>query len=265
MSTSRVLIVDSDNEVRRELVECLLSDGHQTRGAADEGEALRAILAWRPDLLVIDPRLPDGAGLRLASALRRARRRFPLPVILLGSLEFGERRPDLNLGAGVYFHAKPVDPARLSSQAFRALKRQRDSAVYRGLRGDLALMGLSVLLSHLESERSSGTLRLHLDDLPGRARLDWRDGHLLRARIEGRPEPRDAELLYALLPITTGYFEFLPGQTHGPDEIRTPVTALLLEGARRFDEAPALVTVPSGSNPDRPFQTGSGSPGGSND
>jgi hypothetical protein len=125
------------------------------------------------------------------------------------------------------------------------------------LRGSLSLMSLSALLNHLAAERLTGRLTLIVEAFEGRALLECRDGRLVRARLHGASFPRHAELVYALLPIEEGSFEFRPFRVAGADDIGVPVTALLLEGARRMDEAP------SGSNPDRPSRTASGSPGGS--
>ncbi|HEX7897406.1 MAG TPA: DUF4388 domain-containing protein [Planctomycetota bacterium] len=128
-----------------------------------------------------------------------------------------------------------------------------DDGEIQELRGSLSLMSLPALLNHLAAERLTG--RLALD----RALLECRDGRLVRARLEGAWFPRNADLLYELLPLASGAFEFRPCPVDGPDEIGMPVPALLLEGARRADEG----EEPSGSNPDRPSRTESGSPGGS--
>jgi hypothetical protein len=125
------------------------------------------------------------------------------------------------------------------------------------LRGNLSLMGLPALLAHLEAERLSGRLTLKVDGFKGRVTLECQDGRPRRARLRGASFPRDADLLYELLPLAEGFFTFRPGTIDVEDEIGVPVTALLLEGARRADEGP------SGSNPDRPSRTESGSPGGS--
>lgn len=106
-----------------------------------------------------------------------------------------------------------------------------------GLRGSLSLMGLPALLSHVEAGRLTGRLTLRGDALPGRALLDCREGRLLRARMGHSTSPRDAELVYALLPFEEGSFEFRPFPIGGDDDIGMSMTGLLLEGARRADEA----------------------------
>lgn len=139
---------------------------------------------------------------------------------------------------------------------FRRERIRPSGAETPALRGSLSLMGLPALLSHLEAERRTGRLTLLVDGLP--STIDVREGRLMRARVLGKSGPRGAELIYQLLPLASGVFEFRPYPVEGAGEIDVPVTALLLEGARRLDEL-----APAGSNPDRPFRTVSGSPGGS--
>lgn len=246
LPAARILVVDADERERRGLIRTLVEDGHRVQGARSEAEGARTARGWSPELLLIDPKLPDGDGLRLIRSLRFGAERPPVPVILLGGPR-GERPPAEVSGAGVGFHPKPADPSRLSAQVRRALGPPR-------LEGNLSLMGLPALLSHFEAERATGTLRVSAG-----ACLEIRGGRVVRARMAGRA-PRGAELVYALLPLASGTFEFSPGPVEGEDEIGAPAAALLLEGARRLDEA---ASAPSGSNPDRPFRTESGSPGGS--
>lgn len=249
---ARTLIVDADRAARRELESALSDDGHLALAAAGEGEAMRLVREARPELLLIDPRLPDGDGRRL---VRELRREAPLPLILLGSV-FGPRAAALESG-GVYLHAKPIDAFRLTIQVRRAL-RARVEASPPTLRGPLSLMGLPALLSHLEAERRTGRLTVRLSTCPEPAILDCREGRLLRAWIAGEGFPRNKDLVYALLPLGSGSFEFRPCPIEGEDEVGQAIPALLLEGARRVDEL-----SPVGSNPDRPFPAESGSPGGS--
>jgi CheY-like chemotaxis protein len=250
---ARALIVDADRAARRELESALSDDGHVALAAAGEREALGLARGARPELLLIDPRLPDGDGRRLVRELRRD---APLPLILLGRV-LGPRAAALESG-GVYVHAKPIDAFRLTIQVRRALRAGREDAAPPTLRGPLSLMGLPALLSHLEAEGRTGRLTLRLSTCPEPAVLDCRGGRLLRARIPGDGFPRNRELIYALLPLASGSFEFRPCVVEGEDEIGLPIPALLLEGARRIDEL-----SPVGSNPDRPFPAESGSPGGS--
>lgn len=76
MSPTRVLIAEDEPDVRAALAELLASDpGLQVVGvAADTDEAVRLAQARRPDLVVMDVKMPGGGG---AEATRRIRRHRP--------------------------------------------------------------------------------------------------------------------------------------------------------------------------------------------
>ncbi len=69
----RVLVVDSDHRVRNSLTGLICCLGRQVEvaDAADAGTALRLATAHAPDVVLVDPRLPDiDAGLALIEQLR---------------------------------------------------------------------------------------------------------------------------------------------------------------------------------------------------
>lgn len=111
------------------------------------------------------------------------------------------------------------------------------------LRGELDRISLATLLTILEMERRSGMLIMqHRREL---GRLYIRDGHVLRARIEGGGRGGDtvggqgAEAVYHMLTWADGQFELWQANVAGPDEIREGTAFLLMESARRTDEANA--------------------------
>lgn len=80
-SLSRILIADDDALFRRDLREALARLGHQVIGEAPEGiEALRLARRLRPDLAILDVRMPRLDGLQVAEAIARAE---IAPVLLL--------------------------------------------------------------------------------------------------------------------------------------------------------------------------------------
>lgn len=107
------------------------------------------------------------------------------------------------------------------------------------LRGELETFGLATLLTILEMERRDGMLILERKRQLGR--LHVRNGRVIRARIEGKVEARKrltgAEAVYELLTWTDGQFELWKAEVEGPDEVGKPSAFLLMEGARRLDEA----------------------------
>ncbi|MES1204996.1 MAG: DUF4388 domain-containing protein [Pseudomonadota bacterium] len=103
------------------------------------------------------------------------------------------------------------------------------------MHGDFELIGLSTLLSIFDMERRSGVLLIHRT---GQAAKLWLGGgRVLRARMEGRVRRSGKPAVYELCNWRDGRFEFTQAQIDVADEIDTPTVRLLMEGARRIDEA----------------------------
>ena len=77
----RVLICEDDADLRRLLRTGLEEEGFEVVSAADGHQAMRAVEAATPDLLVIDVGLPDADGRDLCQALRA--RGIGAPVLFL--------------------------------------------------------------------------------------------------------------------------------------------------------------------------------------
>ena len=95
----RVFLVDDHEVVRRGVAEVLEDDpGLMVAGEAGSvAEALARVPAVRPDVVVLDMRLPDGSGADLCRLLRR---RLPdLPCLVLTSYSEPEAR-EAAIGAG---------------------------------------------------------------------------------------------------------------------------------------------------------------------
>jgi hypothetical protein len=106
-----------------------------------------------------------------------------------------------------------------------------------GLRGRLEQFGLPTVLTFLDLERRSGQILAVTRDRVGRVWL--RDGRVISARIEGSRRVNRAAI-YELLTWDSGRFAFTQENTIGAvDEINAPTTLLLVEAARRADEAQA--------------------------
>jgi len=111
-----------------------------------------------------------------------------------------------------------------------------------GFRGNLEEVPLPSLLGLLEMERKTGLLDLRLEG--GKARLHLRKGRVLRAHRLGAEGPRDAELIYRLIPSSWGTFDFRPAPVAVGDAIRCSTAQLLLEGIRRMNESVPPVEPP---------------------
>ena len=89
----RVVVIDADDRVRESLVG-LLCIGDRLVVVGDAGQpaaGLDVVLATKPDILVIDPRLPElDGGLSLIERVRRAAPRVRIVVMGAASLEGSE-------------------------------------------------------------------------------------------------------------------------------------------------------------------------------
>jgi DNA-binding response OmpR family regulator len=86
---SRILPVEDDEDIGVELVQALTSHGYCAH-LARSGEALSAVAAERPDLVLLDLGLPDIDGVALCRRLRVA---APDGVIVVLTARTPARRP----------------------------------------------------------------------------------------------------------------------------------------------------------------------------
>ena len=120
------------------------------------------------------------------------------------------------------------------------------------LRGELDKIGLSTVLTMMEMERRTGLLVVKhgtgsLRQPRQVARLEVRDGQVVRARLEGTRQIVGADVVYLALGWTTGKFELYGVRVNGRDEIALRTAFLLMEGMRRLDEARGHVEIASGA------------------
>lgn len=111
MSTgARILAVDDEPDLVALLEYCLTQGGHHVRTAANGWEALAAVQAERPDLILLDLMLPDLDGFGVCEILRRDPATATIPIIILSAWSSTDSRHlGLELGALDYL-TKPFSP-----------------------------------------------------------------------------------------------------------------------------------------------------------
>ncbi len=78
---SRILLIDDEEALRRNLQRLLAAEDRRVEAVASGREGLERLERSRPDLVLLDVRLPDGNGPEYFGAIRR--REPKLPVILI--------------------------------------------------------------------------------------------------------------------------------------------------------------------------------------
>jgi two-component system KDP operon response regulator KdpE len=121
----RVLVVDDETSIRRYLRAALTAQGLAVYEAADGLEALNAVLAHRPDLIILDLGLPDIDGIEVT---RRLREWSQTPIIILSVREAEQDKiAALDAGADDYL-TKPFGTGELMARMRVVMRRQITSA-----------------------------------------------------------------------------------------------------------------------------------------
>jgi len=120
--TPDILVVDDDHCLNGFVRTVLTHCGYRARAAFDGIEAERAIAVARPDLIVLDVRMPRRNGWEVLAELRRCEATRELPVLLLTVLDDeADWRRAWQSGIDGYL-AKPFEPVELIATIARLLK-----------------------------------------------------------------------------------------------------------------------------------------------
>jgi diguanylate cyclase (GGDEF)-like protein len=124
----RVLIVDDDAQVRALCRGILEREGHVVSEASDGLEALRAVTACSPDIIVMDALMPNLDGLECTRRLRAAAATRDIPVIMLSAATETESiAAGLEAGADEYI-TKPLKPREFALRVRSMARLHRSKA-----------------------------------------------------------------------------------------------------------------------------------------
>lgn len=235
----RILIVEDDAELRHMVAELLGQAGYDVCTAADGLQGLRQVVDDPPDLILSDVLMPTMTGLELCALLKDSAQTAHIPVVFLTCVD--DPVKGFDVGADDYL-VKPFRPRELLARVRAVFRRTHaipPELVAEGLRGSLTELSLPEVLQTLHVGRASGCLTVVTPDAEQRCRLWLEEGELVAGRLDG-PQPAEGEdALFAAVPWTEGIFAF--DSTHRAESwtVQNTMEQLLLEAARRFDEAGA--------------------------
>ena len=120
---TRILIVEDDPDIAELMARYLDKAGFITERAASGRDALHAVGARPPELIVLDLMLPHVDGLEVCRLLRANEKTTAIPIIMVTArADESERIVGLELGADDYL-AKPFSPNELVARVRAVLRR----------------------------------------------------------------------------------------------------------------------------------------------
>ena len=132
MAEERVLVVDDERDITALVAYHLAKAGYRVTTAATGPDALQAVAAEPPDLIVLDLMLPGRSGFELLEDLRGREATRDIGVILLTARrEEVDRIRGLSAGADDYL-TKPFSPEELVLRVGAVLRRLRAPAASAG-------------------------------------------------------------------------------------------------------------------------------------
>lgn len=238
----RIVVADDDALQAQATARPFQDRGDQVFIAADGLEALGLCLKEKPDALLTDVHMPKMDGWQLLRMVRARPQLGGMPVLFLTTLASeSDHLLGYRLGVDDYL-AKPCAPSalleridRAALRATQATKSTQGGAEPGALRGDLQLVGLASVLSFLELERKSGVVRV---GPVTNGIIYLREGLPVHISVDGVSDDASPEERFMpLVSARSGRFEFRPGAVDRADTVKRSLGMLLLECARRADEA----------------------------
>ena len=109
MSKYTVLVVEDDANMQGFLQEVLASEGYSVLASDDGHDALDQTLARKPDLILLDLRMPSLDGVAFCKAVRADQRTQNIPIIVVTSLNMPDKLEDSMAAGADDFIGKPFD------------------------------------------------------------------------------------------------------------------------------------------------------------
>jgi two-component system, OmpR family, phosphate regulon response regulator PhoB len=209
-TAARILVVEDERDTAALVAYHLTREGYRVRTAEAGREALAALGAEKPDLMILDLMLPGFSGYEVLQEMRRRPELAEVAVVILTSRrDEVDRVQGLELGADDYV-TKPFSPRELVLRVGAVLRRVQAPAVEDGGRtlraGSLVvdLNALGVTVDGYPLELTPTEYRLLVTLLERRGRVQTRQQLLesawdIHARIETRTVDMHVQRLRAKL------------------------------------------------------------------
>ena len=204
-STRNIMLIEDDPEIRGIVRTLLAGEGFQVEEAADGRVALERVFLTKPDLILVDLRLPGADGAEICKRVRAGRLDTPIIVISAAREEF-DRVLLLELGADDFL-VKPFGARELLARIRAVLRRtaspirsfgsievdsQRRLVTNRGVEISLSPAEYNLLTYFLRNADRVLTREMILESVWGfesAPTIRTVDSHVVRLRQKLEPEP----------------------------------------------------------------------------
>src|SRR5260370_18991197 len=122
-STARILVVDDESEIVAFIRELLMSRGYEVLGSSDSLEAPLRLESFRPDVCILDFKMPHRSGAELLDIIKQHDSR--IEVIFLTAQDEASLAVDLMKRGALDFLLKPVELGQLLLSIGRAIEHRR--------------------------------------------------------------------------------------------------------------------------------------------
>src|SRR5499425_3600321 len=123
-NNEKVLVVESDNALRRSIATVLSDAGYEV--STDYREGMRSVLTFNPDVVILGANPPELDCCDLLSEIKGSERTQNIRVLMVSPGGSGERTRGLDLGADDVL-SLPVDPHELLSRVRLQLRSKRSA------------------------------------------------------------------------------------------------------------------------------------------
>jgi len=230
MSLYRILVVDDEPDSVMPVTTALSRAGYDVATAADGWEGLSRARRLKPDLVLLDVKMPQMDGWTFMKFIRAHRELASIPVIFLtGAGTAQEWARGRSLGAEGYL-LKPVEPDRLLNEVAAVLDRRgvtvksmpaeppAGARARLRMSGRIDQLGLLSLFSILSAGERTGVLEIRGDPGGDRGRVLLRQGRIASARLEGSRSFAGLDALESLSRWRDGAFTFIEEEILIPED-----------------------------------------------
>ena len=122
--SKRILVVDDEMYIVNILDFTLAGEGWEVVSANNGEDALRTLLKFEPDLVILDVMMPRIDGVEVCRAIKAREESAETPVIMLSAKDRDKDKQEaLEAGADLYL-TKPFSPGRLVAEIRNLLNPQ---------------------------------------------------------------------------------------------------------------------------------------------